>query len=288
MAIPNLIRDQFTLKFETEMDLIFRHRMAQLPKLLRYKSVSQNQSAAFLLYGTTTGGYKARGAEIPISTPTVDRVWLTPKDWHTADTIDTLDELKSSADEATALAESQAHAVADHCDRMVVKALDSATLPASNVIPATFPGESAESNMTAKKAMRIATILKENFAYEKGQTFVVVSSYQFESMLSLPEFASADYVGYSNPAWGTGELEGRRWMGLTWFESQYLSRDESTKDRKCYAWNKRAVGYAVNRPLTFKMSFENTRDAFFYQTSISDSAGVIQKPGVVRIICRET
>ena len=103
-------------------------------------------------------------------------------------------------------------------------------------------------------------------------------------MLTIQEFANAQYVGDAELPWkGT---QAKRWLGALWIPHSGLTRNGTL--RYCYFYHKTAVGHAVAAEIATDITWHGDRAAHFVNNMMSQGASLIDSAGVVVINCDET
>ena len=160
-------------------------------------------------------------------------VTATLEDWYGADYVDHLDELKTNTDERLVVANAGAYALGRKVDEIIVARLDQT----ANVVA------EAGTGLNKAKVLQAFGLLNANDVPDDGNRFAVVGAHQWNELLDISEFKSADFAGDRYP-WLKG-TESRTWLGITWMFHTGLPLVSGT--RKCFLYHRSAVGLAESQ-----------------------------------------
>jgi len=122
-------------------------------------------------------------------------------------------------------------------------------------------------------------LLGEEDVPDDGQRFAVIGWKQWSDLLTIPEFASADFVGTDDLPWrGT---QAKRWLGTLWFPHSGLPLSSGV--RTCFWYHRSAIGHAIGQDVTTDITWHGDRAAHFVSNSMSQGACMIDEDGVVRL-----
>ena len=103
-------------------------------------------------------------------------------------------------------------------------------------------------------------------------------------LLSLPEFADADYVGTDELPWrGT---QAKRWLGTLWMPHSGLPLTGGV--RTCSGTTRPAVGHGSGADVSTDVTWHGDRAAHFVNNMMSQGAVLIDGSGVVKMPCLES
>ena len=105
--------------------------------------------------------------------------------------------------------------------------------------------------------------------------------HQWNELLALDEFVSADYVGGSTPL--VDGCESRKWLGVNWILCNNLPL--SSDDRDCFMYHASSIGHACGQEVKTDITWHGERAAHFISNSMSQGAVLIDNEGIVRIKC---
>ncbi|MDR2098901.1 MAG: hypothetical protein LBO78_02650, partial [Rickettsiales bacterium] len=124
---------------------------------------------------------------------------------------------------------------------------------------------------------------------DDGQRFAVVGVHQWNELLNMKEFSTAEYVGDSYPLLkGT---ESRRWLGINWVMHNALPLAEGAGGdpdiRTCFVYHRNAVGHASGQDVKTDITWNGERAAHFVSNSMSQGAKIIDASGIVKMLCND-
>ena len=127
-----------------------------------------------------------------------------------------MDELKVNIDERRVVASAGAYALGRKTDELIINAMTATTQ------------NSGDYSTGLTKAIVLGALekLNENDVPDDGRRFAVVGVKQWNELLAIDEFSSAEYVGDDLPFINGGEV--KRWLGITWLMHNGLPLSSST------------------------------------------------------------
>ena len=185
--------------------------------------------------------------------------------------MDKLDELKTNTDERLVAANAGAWALGRKIDELIVSKLDQT----AHVVA------EASSGLTKAKILEAFALLNGNDVPDDGQRFAVVGAHQWNELLNISEFKSADYAG-DRYAWLAG-TESKVWLGITWMFHTGLPLASGA--RKCFVYHKSAVGLAEGQPIKAFVDWVPEKAAHLVNHMLSAGAVLVDEDGVVEIDC---
>ena len=96
---------------------------------------------------------------------------------------------------------------------------------------------------------------------DDGQRYAVVGWKQWSELLTIQEFANAQYVGDDRAA--LAGTQAKRWLGATWIPHSGLTKNGAL--RYCYLYHKTAVGHAAAAEISTDITWHGDRAAHFVQ-----------------------
>ncbi|MDR3126172.1 MAG: hypothetical protein LBT92_00900 [Rickettsiales bacterium] len=265
------IEDSFIKQFEAEVHLAFQQTGTKLRSTVRTKTGVKGSSTTFQKIGTGAAATKTRNGAVPVMSLEHAPVECVLTDYYAGDYIDELDEIKVNIDERRVVASAGAYALGRKSDELIVAKLASAT----QSVPV------GTSGMTKAKVLAALEIINGADVPDDGQRFGIVGVHQWNELLNMPEFSSAEYVGDSYPLLkGT---ESRKWMGVNWI--MYNGLPFASGNRTCFVYHKNAVGHASGSEVKTDISWVGEKAAHFVSSSMSQGAALIDVSGVVKIVC---
>ena len=267
------IDQSFIKQFEAEVHLCFQQMGTKLRSTVRTKSGVQGASTTFQKIGKGMAGTKERHGLVPVMNLDHTPVECVLQDFYAGDWVDELDEIKTNIDERRVVASAGAYALGRKSDELIIGEL----ALASESIAADSSG------LTKAKALAALEVLNSNDVPDDGQRFAVVGVHQWNELLSMDEFASADYVGDSYPLLqGT---ESRRWLGVNWIMHNALPLEGSV--RVCFMYHRNAIGHASGRDVKTDITWHGERAAHFISNCMSQGARIVDGAGVLKIMCED-
>lgn len=274
MPISTAIDASFIKHFEADVHTSYQQQGSKLKNTVRSKNNVKGASTTFQVIGAMTAGTKTRNAQITAAGVTHAPVECTLTDYYAGDWVDRLDEIKVGHDERKALACAGAYALGRKTDELIITALSGATQTV---------GEATEA-LTKERILSAFTVLNNKDVPDDGERYALVSPEQWNQLLSIEEFSSADYVGEAYPML-TGS-ESRKWMGIVWIMHTGLPKTDT--GHTCFIYHKTAVGHASGQDIQTDISWHGDYAAHFVSNMMSQGACLIDPNGVVKMECVDT
>ncbi|WP_018126099.1 phage capsid protein [Desulfovibrio oxyclinae] len=249
----------------------YQQQGSKMRNTVRLKSNVQGAKCVFQKSGKGTAGKKTRHGNVPIMNLTHSSVSCTLEDWYAAEYIDRLDELKQNIDERQVAASAGAWALGRKIDELVITRMDAT----SSVIPESTSG------LTKGKILEAFGLLNANDVPDDGNRFAVVGPHQWNELLNIEEFKSADYAGEKFP-WLKG-TESRTWLGINWMFHTGLPVEAGI--RKCFLYHKNAIGLAEGQEIKAHVDWVPEKAAHLVDHMLSAGACLIDPSGVVEVQC---
>ena len=267
------IDNVFVKQFEADVHLAYQQMGTKLRSTVRSKSGVVGASTTFQKVGRGTASTKSRHGIVPVMNLNHEPVECLLQDYYAGDWVDALDELKVNVDERRVVASAGAYALGRKTDELIVNAMNTAT---ANVGDYT-------SGLTKDLILSAVEVLNTNDVPDDGRRFAVVGVHQWNELLSMDEFVSADYVGASSPL--VNGFEARKWLGITWVLYNGLPVDGTKRD--CFIYHASSVGHACGQEVKTDISWHGERAAHFISNSMSQGAVLIDGDGIVRVKCSD-
>lgn len=261
----------FIKQFEAEVHLAFQQMGTKLRSTVRTKNDVRGSSTTFQKVGKGIASTKARHGLVPVMNLDHTPVECVLSDYYAGDWVDELDELKTNVDERRVVASAGAYALGRKSDELIINELNTTT----NSVAV------GDAGLTKAKIFEALEFLNANDVPDDGQRFGVVGVHQWNELLSLEEFSSADYVGDNYPLLkGT---ESRKWMGINWILHNSLPIENG--ERACFIYHKNAIGHASGCDVKSDITWHGERAAHFVSNCMSQGAKLIDNMGIVKILC---
>jgi len=273
------IDQAFVKQYQAEVQEAYQRQGSKLRPTVRSKTDVRGASTVFQRVGRGTAASKTRNGVVPVMNLDHTAVECFLQDYYAGDWIDRFDELKINHDERAVVANAGAYALGRKTDELIIAGLDAATAEATG----TTAGTTDNDGLTRAKVLLAFERLGAADVPDDGQRFAVVGWKQWSELLTLPEFASADYVGDAELPWkGT---QAKRWLGAMWIPHSGLTLNGAL--RYCYFYHKTAVAHAAAAEISTDITWHGDRAAWFVNTMMSQGATLVDGTGVVRMRAKE-
>ena len=267
------IEQAFVKHFQADVHMAYQRMGSKLRSTIRSKNNIRGASTVFQKVGQGTASTKSRHGQIPVMNLNREPVECHLADYYAGDWIDQLDDLKTKSDERDVIANAGAYALGRKTDELVIAELDKST---------NYAGDDSD-GLTRDKVLAAFELLGIADVPDDGQRYAVVGWKQWSDLLSIDEFANADYVGPDDLPWrGT---QAKRWLGTLWIPHSGLS--VAADVRLCHWYHKTAVGHAVGAEVKSDITWHGDRAAYFVANMMSQGACIIDEDGVVTMRCLE-
>jgi len=272
--MSDTIDQAFLTEFQDDVHLAYQQFGSKLRNTVRLKTNVEGETCRFQIYGEGVASQKARNGDVPVMNAAHSYANATMADWYGADYVDKLDELKVNIDERMAAAKSGAGALGRRID-YIVNAAARLSLPSAQKVAHGSAG------FTKAKVLAALEILNKNDVPDDGERYALVGPHQWNELLNLAEFKSADYTGDFLP-WTKG-LETKKWLNTTWIMSNQLYL--SGGYRYCLWYHRSAVGLGECSEIITTVDWVPQKAAYLIDNMMSAGAIRIDDEGVVEIAC---
>jgi hypothetical protein len=265
----------FTKQFQAEVHEAYQRQGSKLRKTVRSKTGVNGTSTFFPKVGKGVAAAKTRHGAVPVMNLEHAQVECILQDYYAGDWVDRLDELKTNLDEREVIANAGAYALGRKTDELVIAAFDTGTREAKS----TATGTTDTDGLTKAKVLLAFEMLGASDVPDDGNRYAVVGWKQWSQLLSIEEFASADYVGPEELPWrGT---QAKRWLGAMWMPHSGLTKVGAL--RYCYFYHRTAVGHAAAAEVQTDVTWHGDRAAHFIANMMSQGAVLVDDTGVIRM-----
>ena len=268
------IDQAFIKQFEAEVFTAYQRMGSKLRGTVRSKNNVVGASTIFQKVGKGVASTKSRHGNVPVMNVDHSAIEVMLQDYYAGDWVDKLDELKTNIDERSVIANAGAYALGRKSDDLIIAALNAS----SNTIV------NAATGLTLIKVQKALELLGTYDVPDDGERYAVVGWRQWSDLLSLPQFASADYVGPDNLPYKM--TQAKKWLGTTWIAHPALPVTAGV--RRAFWYHKNAIGHAVGADIQSDISWHGDKAAHFVNNMMSQGAGLIDSTGVVAIECTES
>ena len=262
----------FVKQFEADVHLAYQQMGTKLLSTVRSKSGVVGASTTFQKVGRGTASTKSRHGIVPVMNLNHEPVECILQDYYAGDWVDALDELKTNVDERRVVASAGAYALGRKTDELIISAMNNATSSVGDYT----------NGLNKSVILSALEVLNTNDVPDDGRRFAVVGVHQWNELLSMDEFVSADYVSDTPLANGA---EARKWLGITWVLHNGLPLSGTNRD--CFIYHGSSVGHACGQEVKTDISWHGERAAHFVSNSMSQGAVLIDTAGIVRVKCGE-
>ena len=261
----------FVKQFEADVHLAYQQMGTKLRATVRSKSGVVGASTTFQKVGRGTASTKSRHGIVPVMNLNHEPVECLLQDYYAGDWVDALDELKTNVDERRVVASAGAYALGRKTDELIISAMSNATLTAGDY----------STGLTKDLILSAIEVLNEKDVPDDGRRFAVVGVHQWNQLLTMDEFVSADYVGNDLPLVSGGAS--KKWLGITWLLHNSLPVTNDKRD--CFIYHATSIGHACGQEVKTDISWHGERAAHFISNSMSQGAVLIDKDGIVCMKC---
>lgn len=267
------VEQSFIKNFEAEVHIQYQQMGSKLRNTVRTKQNVVGSTTTFQKVGRGVAGTKARHGKVPVMNVDHDSVECVLQDFYAGDWVDRLDELKTNINEQQVVAKAGAYALGRKTDELIIDQLVGAATTTTST-----------EGITRDKVLAAFETLGENDVPDDGQRFAVVGWKQWSQLLTIQEFANADYIGDDQLPWkGT---QAKHWLGTVWFPHSGLPKTtEGT--RLCFWYHKTAIGHAIGSDVKTDITWHGDRAAHFINNMMSQGACLIDTNGIIPIVCLE-
>ena len=262
----------FVKQFEADVHLAYQQMGTKLRSSVRSKSGVVGSSTTFQKVGKGVASTKSRHGIVPVMNLNHEPVECILSDYYAGDWVDALDELKINIDERRVVASAGAYALGRKTDELIINAMNNATVEVGDYT----------TGLTKDLVMSAVEQLNASDVPDDGRRFAVVGVHQWNELLAMDEFVSADYVNDSPLVSG---FETKKWMGVIWVLHNGLPLN--TANRDCFIYHASSVGHACGQEVKSDISWHGERAAHFISNSMSQGAALIDEEGIVRIKCND-
>lgn len=275
--MANTISTAFVAEYGRDVKLAFQRQGSLLLGTVRRKTGVVGSTHVFQTLGKGTATTKSRnGLVIPMN-PLHGTATATLVDKYASEYVDKLDEEKMTYDERAELVNVGAWALGRAADAQIIAVLDAAT---------TYSVAVGTSNFTLAKAVEaLYGNLFTRDVMDDGNVTFLIGPLQWGALMSIPQFASADYIGGGQGAM-LGGSSGKRWLNCNWIMHSGLTKTGNY--RYCYVYHKMAIGHASGHEISTEINYVPERVAHLVTSMMSMGAVKVDGEGITQIVCDET
>lgn len=270
--------------FETEVKQQFQEKSV-LRDTVRLRMAAKNSAVKFNLMGR--GLAQARTnvqTPLPVMNVTHTQPVATVTDWTASELTDIFMNNKVSFDERQELVTSISSALGRRLDQIILAALAAGSYTGRTVANS-IGGSNTNLNLT--KLREIAKIMDKE-GVDSADRFLVCHPNGLHAMLGDAQVTSADYNNIR--ALIQGDIDsyyGFKFRKIGDRDEGGLTIDGNS-DRVQYAWQKSAVGLALNMDINIRIDWDSQYGAYRVTGFMSAGAVIIDPLGTVQITTRDT
>ena len=264
----------FVKQFEADVHLAYQQMGTKLRATVRSKSGVIGASTTFQKVGKGTASTKSRHGIVPVMNLNHEPIECMLQDYYAGDWVDALDELKTNVDERRVVASAGAYALGRKTDELIIGAMNAATASVGDY----------SKGLTKDLILGAIEQLNANDVPDDGRRFAVIGVHQWNELLSMDEFVSAEYVGSDTPL--VSGFETKKWLGVIWVLHNGLPLNATSRD--CFMYHSSSIGHACGQEVKTDISWHGERAAHFISNSMSQGSALIDTDGIVRIKCKDT
>lgn len=271
--VSGAIPEWFRIDYADDVHHQFQQMGSQAMNTLRRKTNVRGESTKFRKIGKGTATQKARHGTIPPMNAQFENKTATLADWYAGQWVDDLDELKHDLDERGALAKTSAYALGRKMDSIIYTAMDGLS--------------SSALTLTSRAALRNSLIemreaLASNDVPDDGNVWCPTPPRLFSWLLTLDEFAQAEYRGPDLPYNGAMGKRIHTWNRCNFFEASEASVPTNGTSWSIFMYHYNAVGCASGQDIKLDITWQGTHAAYWVNSYMSMGAVVIDDTGVVK------
>jgi len=263
----------FVKQFEADVHLAYQQMGTKLRSTIRTKDGVVGASTTFQKVGRGTASTKSRHGMVPVMNLNHEPIECLLADYYAGDWVDSLDELKMNINEREVVASAGAYALGRKTDELIITAMSAATIESG----------AYTDGLTKDKILTAIEQLNAKDVPDDGRRFAVVGVHQWNELLSMDEFVSAEYVG--KDATLINGFETKKWLGVVWVLHNGLPVTGANRD--CFVYHASSIGHAVGQDVKSDITWHGERAAHFISNSMSQGAVLIDADGIVRMKCGE-
>jgi hypothetical protein len=268
------INEAFVRQYEAEVHEAYQRKGSKLRNTIRRKSGITGESTTFQKIGKGVAGKKTRHGKVPVMNVDHTPVTCTLEDWYAGEWIDKLDTFKIQHDERQALVNAGVYALGRKTDQLIIDKWDAETLA----------GQVTSTNLSAITSPIATSLLTalggRDIPVDDGNNFAVVSWEVWGKLMSLDQFASADYVAPNELPFAGRGVFAKKWMGFMW--SPHSGLTITANVRNCYVYHMSSTGHASGAEIQTDITWHGDYAAHFINNMMSQGACVIDSIGIQR------
>ena len=259
--VPNVEITEFASDVKAE----YQASGFKTKKAIRLRNNVVGSTVRFPISSEGIAQQKAIQADVVPMNVSYANAIATLQDWHASEYSDIFSQATINWDERMELVKVCAGAIGRRMDQLVIDQLD-----LSN--PATVVAVGA-TNFTYVKFREALAGLHQNNAGQNG-VYCAISANAEEELMGESNLMSSDFV--NQQATNNGGLDGLKLAGVNWMVFGNMTEgglDLSGTTRKCYMWDKEAVGMGIG--IDFRTEINYVAEKLSYLVSSVFKAGAV-------------
>jgi len=269
----------FITQFESELKLAYQQMGSKLRNTVRLKTGVEGSTCRFQKMAKGSAQQKSRHGDVPVMNAVHSYVNATLEDWYAGDYVDKLDELKINIDERQATVNTGAYALGRKIDNLVIVAARSGLASAQKIT-------TVSGGLTKAKVQAGFKLLNDKDVPDDGNRYCIVGPKQWNDLLDIEQFSSADYIGPGTLPWMAG-TQAKKWLNMIFMMHTGLETDSTAATRYCLMYHRTAIGLAEGLGITTDITWQGTKAAHFVDNMLSSGAVAIDEEGIVQIDCAD-
>lgn len=272
------------IQYRQEFIAGFVQRQSLLRDVVTHEAVIKGNQATFLV-ADSSGTAVTRGVngQIPAGENSNTQVTATLVEKHDLREMTGFNIFQSQGNQREIMQMNTMSVLNRDIDLTILTELDNGTLDTGST------GSTASLTMIGKA---MAQLMANGVPWD-GQVYAVISPAFLIYMMSIPTFASADYVAVKPavnfPGLNASDANAAgqgwyRWMNVNWIVSSLIS-GISTASEKCFMFHRNAIGHAVDTAgMDVDIGYESKQQLSWARSSLFHGAKILQNTGIVRLL----
>jgi len=264
--MSNTIDNAFKTIFDLEVKHAFQRTGPQLRNFVRVRDAADGDSMVFQKIGAGVATQKLRNGDVVPMNVDHSTVTVQTEDWYAAEYADKLDQAKTSINLRDEYSKAAAMALGRKHDDLIIDSWVSSGASSTGVL----------ASLNLANVLGVLEIVRDLSADDS--LFFVIGNSQYTDLMSVPQFASADYTPN-----GPFKKSNRRfsWLDFDWLVLNDLPKTGTT--RSCWAGSKNATGFGINSDIAVEINYVAQKTSWLVNTYMSVGAAAIDSDGLVEV-----
>jgi hypothetical protein len=285
------VSTSFIRQYESLVHHVFQREGGILRPTVRTKSGVNGKSTTFQKIGKGVATVKARHGVITPMNQTHTAPECTLSDFYAGDWVDKLDEAKLNINEQEAIARGGAWALGRKVDDQIITELNNTSQTVQSLV---LTG----ANVVRQSILEWVEALWSNDVMNDGNVYGYITPRLDAIMMTVEEYASADYVDVRRFEDGTNTLRFRNWLGVKWTAHTGAS-GKGTTACTGHIYHQSAIAHATGavsansaddsgKALHADITWHGDRASHFVNHWMSGGAKLIDDTGVIEALWSDT